>query len=327
MPAFSIILPNYNHAAFLSERIESILHQSFEDFEVIILDDKSSDHSREIIETYRTHPKISRIIYNETNSGSAFFQWKKGIELATGEWIWIAESDDMADPRFLEEAVKTVEQFPSAGLYYCDGIIIDENDKPVNTFSAMKNNIFKTEKWSKPYFQKGIAELNEYLKFDCTINNASGMVFKKEVLRNIPEKLELFRYYGDWYFYLQLTLVTDICYSNKPLNIYRKHGMSLLNAPISSLISRKEYFLVLQLLYYSEQVTGKKELLNHFCYHFLTLGLFSHSPRNSYGIVKSYFHIDRKLACKVIPGLIWMKIFRKFYKTKVMQIEYMGHPV
>ncbi len=81
----SVIIPNYNHAFYLEQRIESILSQNFKDFEVIILDDKSTDNSKEIIEKYRNHPPhISTIIYNEANSGSTFIQWNKGVSLSKG---------------------------------------------------------------------------------------------------------------------------------------------------------------------------------------------------------------------------------------------------
>ena len=73
----SVIIPNYNHARYLDERIQSVLNQTYQNFEVIILDDKSTDNSREVIEKYRAHPKIVHIIYNEINSGSTFRQWEK----------------------------------------------------------------------------------------------------------------------------------------------------------------------------------------------------------------------------------------------------------
>lgn len=99
----SVIIPNYNHAAYLRQRIDSVLSQSFDDFELILLDDCSTDNSREVLESYWQHPKLSHLIYNETNSGSVFRQWQKGIDLAKGEFIWIAESDDYAHPQFLEK--------------------------------------------------------------------------------------------------------------------------------------------------------------------------------------------------------------------------------
>ena len=81
-PFFSVIIPNYNHSAYLDERIQSILNQSFQDFEIIILDDCSTDNSIEIIEKYRNEPKVSHIILNSQNSGSTFIQWNKGFEYA-----------------------------------------------------------------------------------------------------------------------------------------------------------------------------------------------------------------------------------------------------
>ena len=170
MPKCSVIIPNYNHGPYLNLRIESILRQTYQDFEIIVMDDCSSDNSRAIIESYRGHPKISKIIINKKNSGSPFGQWKKGIELAKGEWIWIAESDDISEPAFLEEAVRAIEQFPSLDIFYCDSYVVDENgEKDAEKFSDRKNRVFSTLKWNTSYYNRGIDEVNECLKFDCTI--------------------------------------------------------------------------------------------------------------------------------------------------------------
>ena len=67
-PRVSVILPNYNHARFLKERIDSILNQTFQDFELILLDDCSSDNSVEVLEEYRNNPHVSHIELNEQNA-------------------------------------------------------------------------------------------------------------------------------------------------------------------------------------------------------------------------------------------------------------------
>jgi len=323
MITFSVIIPNYNHAAYLPGRIDSVLSQTYPNFELIILDDCSTDNSRNIIESYRARLKSSRIIFNEKNSSSPFSQWIKGIELAKNEWIWIAESDDFADPDFLQEAAKAIQQHDSTGLFYCDGLILETANKSASKkFSDQKNQIFKTKKWDHSYFQKGLTELNEYLKFDNTVNNASGIVFKKTLLIEASQKLKDFMYFGDWYLYIQLCGVADIYYCNRPLNYYRKHPESLLNAPTSSLISRREYFMILQSLYYSDHVTNKPQLIDHFCFHYLNLGLFHHSLSNSFKIIKAYFRLDKRLSLKIIPRLLMMKLFRKRYKRNILQIEY-----
>ena len=87
------------------------------------MDDASTDNSREIIESYRQHPVVSNIVYSDFNSGSPFRQWQKGILLAKNDWIWIAESDDIALPIFLETAIKYLSENNKAGLYYCNSSI------------------------------------------------------------------------------------------------------------------------------------------------------------------------------------------------------------
>ena len=88
IPQVSVIVPNYNHAPYLRQRIDSILAQTYQDFELILLDDSSTDKSEEVLLSYKDHPKVISLIINKQNSGSTFKQWDKGIELAKGEYIW-----------------------------------------------------------------------------------------------------------------------------------------------------------------------------------------------------------------------------------------------
>ncbi|MGI4804090.1 MAG: glycosyltransferase family 2 protein, partial [Janthinobacterium lividum] len=132
-PVVSVIIPNYNHAVFLQERIESVLFQSYRNFEVIILDDASQDTSKEIIESYRSHPQITQLIYNNENTGNPFLQWKKGFELAKGKYIWIAESDDNCNPLFLETLTSILEKDKSLSIVYTDSERNLENWKNIST--------------------------------------------------------------------------------------------------------------------------------------------------------------------------------------------------
>src|ERR1017187_1910144 len=112
MPTVSVIIPNYNHARFLRRRIDSVLQQTFQDFEVILLDDCSTDDSRSILSKYADDPRV-RIEFNEKNSGSPFKQWNKGVRLAQGSYVWIAESDDYAAERLLERLVAVLDADPT----------------------------------------------------------------------------------------------------------------------------------------------------------------------------------------------------------------------
>ena len=125
-PRVSIILPNYNHEPFLRERLDTIIAQTFADWELIILDDCSGDRSMDVIREYAARePRITHVIANETNSGSTFRQWRKGIALASAPLIWIAESDDAAHPEFLEEAVRALDSSAGTGIVFCNSLLVD----------------------------------------------------------------------------------------------------------------------------------------------------------------------------------------------------------
>ena len=102
-----------NHARFLPKRVDSILGQTFQDFELILLDDCSTDDSRSILSKYADDPRV-RIELNEVNSGSPFKQWNEGVRLAHGGYVWIAESDDYADEKLLERLVAVLDAGPKS---------------------------------------------------------------------------------------------------------------------------------------------------------------------------------------------------------------------
>lgn len=221
----SVIIPNYNHEAFLKKRIESVLNQSYQNFEVIILDDCSTDNSRVIIAEYKDHSKVTHVVINEHNSGSPFKQWQKGFQLAQGDYIWIAESDDYADTEFLTTAITTLCAHPSAGLFFSDSNVVDAAGAVhLNFYKKHRNKNFNTDKWDRDYVITGIQEIRDNLIFDCTINNMSATVFEKGLLSNVKfEHLNKFKYCGDWYFLLALVMYTDVAYVANPLN-YFKYG-------------------------------------------------------------------------------------------------------
>ena len=101
------------------QRLESVYNQTYQDFEVILLDDCSNDDSVTILNTYAKHPKTSHVVFNDKNSGSPFKQWAKGLALAKGEFIWIAESDDVADLSFLEISVESLKEYEKSRYLKC----------------------------------------------------------------------------------------------------------------------------------------------------------------------------------------------------------------
>lgn len=214
MPLVSVIVPNYNHAPYLRQRLDSIFNQTFHDFEVIILDDCSTDNSIEIIEEYRNRPQVSHVVYNETNSGSPFKQWAKGFDLAQGEYIWIAESDDWAEPLFLEELVGSLTRDESLAIAFC-GNYWEYSDKILEELLLPKDCFFKGKKFitSKQIFYNNIA-------------NASSVLFRKKFLTFVPDEYKNFAASGDYFFWNSICEKGNLYYKAKLLNHFRRHASS-----------------------------------------------------------------------------------------------------
>lgn len=313
---FSVIIPNFNHGKYLEARILSVLNQSYKNFELILLDDNSTDNSREIIANYQQHTQVSHVFFNEQNSGSPFQQWKKGINAANADWIWIAESDDLADPSFLAEAANTIQNHPEVGCYYNDSYIINEKGNKEEKVSAIKNNFFETNKWSSSYYANGKDELNVCLKFLCTVNNTSALVFRKEIFTATQEQVIGYRYYGDWFFFINALLQCDIYYNHKPLSSYRNHSSNFVSNNPSIADHKKEYYKLLKFLLSRPEITQKKQVIRFFCLHYLGSGLIKEGLGNAVLILWNYFKMNKRLSLKVIPRVIWYKITGKKNKKQ-----------
>jgi glycosyltransferase involved in cell wall biosynthesis len=223
MPKVSVILPNYNHARYLSERLDSILNQTFRDFELIILDDASSDNSKEVIQSYhKKHPKI-RVHLNENNSGSTFYQWNKGVELAKGAYIWIAESDDVAAPTFLEKLVPLLDNHPHVGIAYAQSMLIDEKSQSLHSFQDHYEFVYQSDRWTRDFIADGKEECAKFLMFHNVIPNASGALMRKSVYLAAGGAEPSWRLNGDWFFYVKMLLISDLAFLAEHLNFFRMH--------------------------------------------------------------------------------------------------------
>ncbi len=312
---FSVIIPNYNHGAYLRQRIDSVLAQTLQPFEIIILDDGSSDDSRAIIETYRSHPKISHIILNEINSGSPFIQWARGIRIASAGWIWIAETDDFVEPGFLETAQQSIAMSPDTGVFYCDSILEQDQKKSsrYRTYAEPKNKFFNTSKWSSDYADAGEKEVEQVMKWLCTINNSSAAIFRKDLVEDILDKLETFIYHGDWYCELVVTSRSQITYSSTAMNHFRIHDNSFLRH-VNRLQSKLECFRILEYLMGLPFITEKQKLIEFFTLLYLGFGIISDGYVFGRKLFRSYSAIDKTLSKKVWQSLVRQKITGKRHK-------------
>jgi len=225
MAKVSVVVPSFNHARFLARRLDSIVEQTYRDVEIILLDDASEDGSAEICARFaERHP--CRFIRNEVNSGGAFSQWNKGIRAAAGEYVWIAESDDFADARFLETLVDRLDQNPGCGLAYCRSLRVDETGKVLGPALPTMKDIDLT-RWERDFVNDGRQECARFLIRENIIYNASAVVFRRKLYDQVGGVDDTLRLSSDWKFWASLLRISDIAYIAAPLNYFRTHRESV----------------------------------------------------------------------------------------------------
>ena len=223
-PLVSVIIPNYNHAAFIVERLDSIVNQTYKNIEIIVLDDCSKDNSVEIIKEYsKQYPELIRVVINEVNSGNVFKQWRKGLNLAKGEIIWICESDDLVEPSFLKTLYK---YFVDRSIMIAFGRIqfIDDKGAQFDGLDGYRQGaeagIWGTNvmRPANEWFANGFGVRN-------IIPNVGGCLIRNQrITDDVWEHAEQFKILGDWYLYARLSGSGQLVFDPMAVSYFRQHG-------------------------------------------------------------------------------------------------------
>jgi glycosyltransferase involved in cell wall biosynthesis len=208
-------MKSYNHELFISEAIESVLRQDFEDLELIIVDDASTDASRQIIERYAQQDARIRIIFHEQNFGITKVV-NDGIDAATGKFIAQIDSDDVWVKDKLRKQLAVLERNENL-VVWSEGELIDQHGRPLGkTFSELVQSTSKTK--SGALFQTLLA--GNYV-FGSTLMykraNLDGLRYDERLLYN-----------NDYKFLLELARKYEFYYIAEPLAKYRIHGKNTL---------------------------------------------------------------------------------------------------
>ncbi len=222
-PRISAIVPNYNHGPYLAQRIESITSQTRPPAELIILDDASTDGSQEEINRLVETVSIpTTVIVNDENSGNVFRQWRRGIDAATSELIWICESDDYCDIRFLEKlthcfADQSIKlafgniQFADSSGSFMEGM--DDYREGAQPGIWSTTRVDSAVNW----FQGAFGHRN-------VLANVGGGVFRKQNLGDeVWAAAEKYDVCGDWYLYMHLAQGGRILYEPEAVAYFRQH--------------------------------------------------------------------------------------------------------
>lgn len=228
----SVVIPNYNYAKYLKKRVRSVLSQTYPIYELIILDDGSSDESVKVIQLEigrikTRYPNLKlRFEKNKRNSGKAMAQWKRGFELATGDYVWIAEADDFSSKYFLEKVMKGFDD-ADVVLSYAESLIVDSHGLILAPNFRWSRDKERTGHYKKSYIKDGKKEIEEIMAIRCTIPNVSAVVFRRDkVNMKYLEESMGFDQVGDWYFYSKILSNGKISYIHEPLNRFRIHKTS-----------------------------------------------------------------------------------------------------
>ncbi len=222
MQKVSVIIPSFNHASFLRQRIDSVINQTYKCIEIIILDDLSTDNSIEILQEYVSNKLIKKLIVNTENSGSTFRQWSKGFDEATGKYIWIAESDDYAHPLFLETLVAKMEADESVGLAYTQSWRVDENGSIQGNWEGVLADLDK-DLWKQDFVSRGDELVRRFMVYRNIIPNASAVLMRASVVRQAGQPPIHMKVAGDWMFWINLLMITSVAFVAQPLNYFRFH--------------------------------------------------------------------------------------------------------
>ncbi|GJM15344.1 MAG: hypothetical protein DHS20C13_06710 [Thermodesulfobacteriota bacterium] len=321
MPKVSVIVPNYNHEKYLERRLKSILGQTFNDYELIFLDDGSTDNSLNVYRSVKINQPLTEIL-SEVNSGSPFIQWNKGVSCSSGQYLWFAESDDWADSEFLSEMLNILDNHPEVGIAYCQSHFVDENDQTIGTNLEFTNDLDSTL-WKNDFVMNGRKFCKEFELFKNPVHNASSALIRKSVWDKVGPADETMKRCGDWMQVVKILEISDIAFKSKPLNYYRNNPVAWNpQYPLIYDIKDEEYRIF---TYIKNNFSVASKALNNradqLCKQWLGRVIYNsdyseyQKLMNVYKYYKQYQNYDDRIATRVIKNLVieyFQKIQNKF---------------
>lgn len=256
IPSVSVVVPNYNYERYLRERLDCIIQQEYPVKEIILLDDCSTDNSREIIDEYvAKYPNLIKSVINDANSGNVFKQWSKGFSLATGDYVWIAEADDLSEISFLKNIMGMINSNKDVTMCYSQSKMMDENGNIIGDNYFCYTDDVDKEAWKNDYVLSAEEEISQHMTIKNTIPNVSGVVFKNDNHSEIFENAMSYTVAGDWRVYVDiLNKGGNIGFVSESLNYHRRHS----NSVTTDLKAEKHYNEIVAMQEYVAKCLGEE---------------------------------------------------------------------
>jgi len=206
MPKVSVIIPTYNCAQYICDAVDSVLAQTYRDFELIVVDDGSTDNTRELLLGYGDQLQY---IYQENKDITG--ARNTGIENSDGQYLAFLDADDMWLPNKLDRQVRLLDDAPEVGLVYCWHYYIDaEGDK-----CKFQNNTIGRS------FESGSRLYDKLIERNVISGGGSTPIIRQECLEKSGMFDESLPYSGDWDLWLRISMDYIIAYIPEPLGCYR----------------------------------------------------------------------------------------------------------
>ncbi len=208
---FSVIIPLYNKAPYVAKAIESVLAQSFTDYELVIMDDGSQDGSFEVA-LRCVEGRTNCHIYRQTNKGVSVAR-NNAVSLSQGEYLCFLDADDWWEPSFLEEMSRLIEEFPDAGIYGTNYTIVNETRHKTRVASVGVDSGF--EKGYINYCK--VYAKTMYMPLTSITVSIPRAVFLE--MQGFPKNIKLGE---DFMLWIRIALNYKVAFLNKPLAFYNQ---------------------------------------------------------------------------------------------------------
>lgn len=302
MPKVSVIIPTYNYGRFVGKAIQSILDQTFPDFEVILVDDGSTDNTREVVSSFKDH----RIKYMyQQNSGVSAAQ-NVGVRASRGDYIAILGSDDALLKDALEKEVAVLDKFTGVGLVYGQLSMVADDGTALGVIgSTFMNN-------------SGIVKQQDQIKellFHCRIIPSATMI-RKCSFNEVGGFYEAFNIAEDLHLFIRLAKRYEVAYIAEPLVKWRIHPNSL-RLNVNPKVAEKVFLFILEEVFDDPDLAPQFESLKSQAYSSSYRKIAGYAYGKDMKMVRRYFRkavsmYPRILFCSESPSIVYRYITSLF---------------
>lgn len=215
----SVIVTSYNHAEYLKQRMDSLLTQTYENLEIIVVDDCSTDNSLEVLAGYKHDPRV-RVVSQERNRGYAAAN-NLAVSLCRGEYILFAECDDYSEPTQAEILYQKLAANESVGVAFSGSNMVDGRGEKFREDFSLRETSFQKLCATDTLIPK--ETMQKFFLIACVIPNMSAAMLKKEYFAAVSGLSPLYKACADWDFWCRIAPTCDFYYVKEPLNNFRRH--------------------------------------------------------------------------------------------------------